>query len=518
MPLAGLLLGTAPLGALGQSAPRPPAASVTVANPVLPGDFPDPSVAKIGNTYWATATSSNWGPAFPLLKSTNLVDWTLVGHVFPTARPAWADYYFWAPEISQDGGKTYLYYTAHQRGGNLAVGMASADHPEGPYTDHGPLVGQPDGSIDAFPVRDEKGRPYLVWKEDGNSIGQPTPIWAQPLNAARTALTGQKTELFRNTAPWEGNLVEGVSMVRHGGYFYAFYAANGCCGGGCTYATGVARAKSLLGPWEKYARNPVLTQNAAWKCPGHGTAVELGGRWYLLHHAYAAAAGSELVGRQGVLSEFTWSASGWPAFAGGSVPVAAPARPAPAVRDGFDGPALGLAWQWPIEYQPTAAVSGGQLHLTARPDHGGAALGHTVYAADYDATATLLGPAALPAGTYAGLAALGDPDNALALLAGDGHLRLVRRAKGQEEVLAETALPAGPGALRLRLQARHNTRFAFAYSTTDGRTWQELAPPDTGADGAYLPPWDRGIRVGMLAQGPAAAVVDFDEFTLTSQP
>lgn len=516
------LAGVISLGALQPAAGQAIAGlrssvPTAVVNPVLPGDFPDPSVTKIGNTYWATATSSNWGPVFPLLKSTNLTNWTLVGHVFSGEQPAWADYYFWAPEISQDGGKTYIFYAAHKKGGNLAVGVASADRPEGPYRDHGPLVGQPDGSIDAFPVRDEKGQPYLVWKEDGNSIGQPTPIWAQPMNAARTALTGTKTELFRNTAPWEGRLVEGVSMVRHGGYFYAFYAANGCCGGSCTYATGVARAKTLLGPWEKYTRNPILTQNDTWKCPGHGTAVERNGHWYLLHHAYTAAPGGEMVGRQGLLSEFIWNAGGWPVFVSGGLGAPAPTRPAPPVRDGFDGAALGLAWQWPVEYRPAAAVGGGQLHLTARPDHGGAVLGHTIYTTNYDATATLLRPAALPAGAAAGLAAFGDPDNALALLAGDGRLRLVRRAKGQEEVLVETTLPTGAEPLRLRLQARRSTHFAFAYSTDDGRTWQALMPPGSGVDGAYLPPWDRGIRVGVLAQGPATAVANFDEFTLTSQ-
>ena len=279
------LLSLNPLGASGQvktkakvkaaakAAPKA-LAPTPIANPVLAGDYPDPSVTKVGNTYWATATSSNWGPTFPLLKSTDLQHWSLVGHIFPGERPAWADYYFWAPEIGHDpNGKTYVFYTAHQRGGNLAVGVASADRPEGPYQDHGPLVGQPDGSIDGFPVQDENGQPYLLWKEDGNSVQKPTPIWAQRLSADRTKLVGEKTELFRNTAPWEGNLVEGPSVVRHDGYFYLFYAANGCCGGTCTYGTGVARAKNLLGPWEKYDRNPILTKGDAWTCPGHGTAV-----------------------------------------------------------------------------------------------------------------------------------------------------------------------------------------------------------------------------------------------------
>ncbi|OGX89485.1 hypothetical protein [Hymenobacter coccineus] len=94
----------------------------------------------------------------------------------------------------------------------------------------------------------------------------------------------------------------------------------------------------------------------------------------------------------------------------------------------------------------------------------------------------------------------------------------MRRTKGQEDVLVETALPANSPPLRLRLQARQNTHFAFAYSTDNGRTWAPMAGADgPTVDGAYLPPWDRGIRVGVLAQGPAA-VVDFDEFTLTSQP
>ena len=116
---------------------------------VLRGDYPDPSVAKIGNLYWASATTSNWAPAYPLLSSPDLETWEARGSVFPTL-PSWADYYFWAPEISHDNGRVYIYYSAHQKGGNLCLGVASADKPEGPYEDHGPLMCQQVGSIDAF--------------------------------------------------------------------------------------------------------------------------------------------------------------------------------------------------------------------------------------------------------------------------------------------------------------------------------------------------------------------------------
>src|SRR4028118_1868980 len=101
---------------------------------VLPGDYPDPSVVKIGDTYWASATTSNWFPAYPLLKSKDLVNWSTNGYVFNKI-PAWADYYFWAPEITYENGKVYIYYAAHKKGGNLCLSVASADKPEGPYTD-----------------------------------------------------------------------------------------------------------------------------------------------------------------------------------------------------------------------------------------------------------------------------------------------------------------------------------------------------------------------------------------------
>jgi len=95
-------------------------------------------------------------------------------------------------------------------------------------------------------------------KEDGNSRREPTILWAQPLSDDGTALVGQMKELFRNDAPWEGALIEGPFVVRQDGWFYLFYSGSGCCGAGCNYAMGVARSKTLLGPWEKNPANPIL--------------------------------------------------------------------------------------------------------------------------------------------------------------------------------------------------------------------------------------------------------------------
>ena len=201
-------------------------AAVTYQNPVIPGDHPDPSIIRVGKDYWASCTSSAWGPLFPLLHSRDLVNWEQTGAVLPH-RPDWATGDFWAPEISEFNGKFFVYFVARQRDGHLAVAVATADKPGGPYKDHGPIIAQDDGSIDPAPVIDTNGVRYLIWKEDGNSQRRPTPIWLQRLNDDGTKLVDEPHELIRNDMKWEGGLVEGPFILQRGDWFYLFYSGNG---------------------------------------------------------------------------------------------------------------------------------------------------------------------------------------------------------------------------------------------------------------------------------------------------
>lgn len=469
---------------------------------VLPGDHPDPSVVKIGDTYWASATSSNWMPAFPLLQSNDLINWKTVGRVFKVL-PSWADYYFWAPEISYDGGKVYVYYAAHKKGGNLCVGVASADRPEGPYKDHGPLVCQTDGSIDAFPVRDENGRLCLIWKEDGNSAGRPTPIWMQEINESRTSLVGEKKELFRNDAPWEGALVEGVSLTKHGNYYYAFYAAAGCCGNACTYQTGIARARTLQGPWEKYAGNPVLKAGGDWKCPGHGTVVEKDGRFYFLYHAYNTA-GTVYTGREGLLQEFRFSPDGWVEFLNDAEPAAATP---PEHKDRFDGKALSREWEWSVFQHATKELRRGKLVLQALPDACGAFVGQKTTAADYTAEVEVdrSGSGAAP-----GLALVGDEKNAIVALLKGATLQLLQVKDGKTTVLFSSETGSGKkGFLQMQVAEGKSVRFFYGATKETVR-----AINDKAVDAGYLPPWDRGLRIALVAVGKRKGQAVFDNFKI----
>jgi beta-xylosidase len=483
-------------------------AADTYSNPVLPGDFPDPSVIRVGQEYWATATSSEWGPLFPLLRSTDLVHWELAGHVFHSL-PEWAVANFWAPEISEYRGKFYIYYVGRKRGGPLSISVATAAQPQGPWRDHGPLIGQPAGSIDADTAVDEQGERYLIWKEDGNSRRQPTPIWAQKLSEDGTKLVGEMKELLRNDAPWEKQLVEGPFVLRRNGYFYMFYSGNGCCGAGCNYALGVARAKQLLGPWEKNPANPILAGNTNWRCPGHGSIITTpDGHDLLLYHAYDAKA-FIYVGRQGLLDEVNWGPDGWPTINNGQgpgthgsapLPLTVPAKPG-AFFDAFTASILKPDWQWPVNNEPLVTLKPGALQLKPRAERArdimGGVLAVQTRAADYRAT-TQLSLGQLPAGFSAGLSAFGDGANALGLSVTDRRLTLWRRQKNQHTPLAMTEAP-GDKRLQLRMDATGGHRFRFSASS-DGKTWQ-MVGPEVDLEGEFLPPWDRGVRVALVAGG-----------------
>jgi beta-xylosidase len=447
--------------------------------------------------------------------------------------PSWSAGSYWAPEISQDAGRFFVYYTARRKNGPLCVAVADAAAPQGPYTDRGPLVCQDVGSIDAAAVTDENGRRYLVWKEDGNSRKRPTPLWAQPLSPDGTALVGEKQEIFRNEAPWEAHLVEGPFILRRADYFYMFYSADACCGRRCNYKTGVARSRKLMGPWERYERNPILVGNEQWKCPGHGSIVDdPAGRTFLLYHAYHPA-DFEFVGRQGLLDEVRWGADGWPAINDGrgpshASPPSAPetqSRTASPLVDEFTGRTLDPAWQWPWDQPAAPSVEperGGWLRLrTGTAGHAIAA--RPTLAGSYVATA-VLDAASITAGARAGVAAFGNRDNLLAITVerptGSGELQapnmlrvsVWRTQKGQPSTLATDTVESR-GMVHLRLEATDRTRFQFAVSA-DGQNWKTLA---SDAEGGYLPPWDLAVRAALLVAGPDASAT-FGAYKLENVP
>jgi hypothetical protein len=161
--------------------------------------YGDPAVLKTDDGWWLVATSNDAPDAFPILHSADLEHWEPRGFIFPAGQePAWAakgrnmaD--FWAPEMEKAGDEYWTVFTARQASNALAIGLARAPSPTGPWTDNGaPLItGKPvnttglgydatqpqlsGGVIDSHLFIDEDGAKYLFWKDDTNSI------WPRPL-------------------------------------------------------------------------------------------------------------------------------------------------------------------------------------------------------------------------------------------------------------------------------------------------------------------------------------------------
>lgn len=453
-----------------------------LANPVVPGDHPDPSLLRAGSGWYATATSGSWLPAFPVLRSADLRRWRQVGAVLER-RPAWAAGDFWAPELVRRGGRVLAYYAALGRNGRRCVSVASATRLRGPYRDHGPLICTELGAIDPLPVRNELGADWLIWKENGNGRGLPTPILAARLAQGGLALAGPPQELFRADAAWERGLVEGPALLRHQGLLYLIYSAGRCCGPSCNYATGVARSESLLGPWEK--RPELLLEGGAmFRCPGHGSiATGPGGVPVFAYHAYARG---DPANRQMLIASLGFGADGWPELSDTGAPHAGP----PVQRIDFRGRRLGQGWQWPVGLRPAAGIRGGRLRL------GPGVLARQAGTATFTAAAVVAGRRG---GARPGLAVMASASNGAGVeLRGR---RAVAWRSDDGRVTQYGAVHVGR-ARKLSLRVTVARRVRISVRGRGG--WRRIG-------GEQQPPrWTAGPRVGLRVTGPGGARAAFE--------
>jgi GH43 family beta-xylosidase len=259
------------------------------ANPVINNNFPDPGVVYANGSYYAFATNGN-GSNVQAARSTDLAHWTTLYDALPTL-PSWANAgRTWAPDVAVTAAGRYnLYYTAWSRSnGRQAIGVATSSNPAGPFTPSGtaPLVAQYDmgGAIDPSVFTDAGGTQYLLWKNDGNAIGNDTNIYIQQLAANGLSLVGSPTALIYQDQPWEGSLVEAPTLWTHGGKYYLFYSANNYGDG--SYAEGYAVADSLRGPYTKPA-GPLAATEGDVIGPG-GAEVIAGpdGNDWMLYHSW----------------------------------------------------------------------------------------------------------------------------------------------------------------------------------------------------------------------------------------
>lgn len=479
-------------------------ARATYTNPIIAGQFPDPTVMRNGSDFYLATTSRAWVPAFALFASRDLVNWTRIGAVLPQA-PLWTAGRFWAPEFSRWGPATRVYYAALDHAQIHCIGVALADQPAGPYQDLGhPLFCPPSGAIDPVVTTSPHGPRYLVYRR----VAAPGGIWAIRLTSDGLGVSGKPHELLK-PSPGDHGVAEGPEIVQHAGFNYLLFAASNCCRPPCDYSEGVARSRSVLGPYER-ARRPALVGTSALRCPGHGTVVDDGtGQQWFVHHAVLP---DDPVNarRDAVLDPLRWAPSGWPVIGDNGHPVtkaAAPLgvaqRPAVTTAPSIESAGLDPNWEWP--WNRTAYTHPSSRGLLLLGDPRTAELARQVAALDVRVKVRVEAH-----GCAAGLAGVEggeDVGEAIGIEIVNGHVRVWRGVTGPGSTIATTNVPLGaPVTLFATVQGSRTMRF----SIDSGKGQVAVGPP------VSTPATARILRLALTCRGPTSSSATFTRLRLAA--
>ena len=315
------------------------------ANPVIFADVPDLSMIRVGNNYYMSSTTMHMSPGVPIMKSTDLVNWKLIGYAYDTlvsndemnlvngkstyGRGSWASsirYHkgtYYVSTFAATSGKTHIYSTKNIE--------------KGPWKE---ITFRPD-LHDHSLFFDDDGKSYMIYgnrkltlvelKDDLSGLKE---------NGIKQVIIEDATQPSQSVG--QSGLGEGSQLFKANGMYYLF---NITWPRGGMRTVVIHRAKKLTGPWE----GRIALQDLG---VAQGGLIDMpDGRWFsYLFRDYGA------VGRIPYLVPVKWE-DGWPVLGeNGKVPATLnlPASkgliPGIVVSDEFNRKsgeaALPLAWQW----------------------------------------------------------------------------------------------------------------------------------------------------------------------------
>ena len=488
----------------------------TYRNPVISGDFPDPSIIRVGEDYYAAGTSSEFAPNYPLYHSVDLINWEKIGFIF-LETPEWIEGSCWAPELFYQNETFYAYYTARKKSDHTScIGVATTKNIRKGFTDHGILIEWGNEAIDAFVFRDTDEKLYISWKAYGLDPTRPIELLSSEMRPDGLALTGNVFSLTQHDKGWDGHGDEGQCIVKHGNYYYLLYSIGGCCDNRCDYRVKVARATSLKGTWEQYP-DPILEGGGLWRCSGHGTLVQTPDqRYFYLYHAYHQS-DFEFIGRQGLLDELLWDeTSEWPYFRDGKNPTAQTAIPFPNTQqerksvffDNFSSEEKSIYWQWDMKRpKPTILRTKDGLKLSGNSEVPFVFLGTSPIAGNYTMETAIV----TDENTFKGLSVYGNTGNYVVWGIQGNEIRAYEVKNNEKKLLHQSVLEKKPQYLKIESIVGRMFRF---YWSEDGNEWHTYMENNTHYDGSFIPRWGAGIHVGLFLENDKGETGTFSWFRL----
>lgn len=491
-------------------------------NPIIWADVPDVAVIRVGDTYYMSSTTMHMSPGLPIMKSKNLVNWTLVGYAYDRlvendamnlengknayGAGSWASslrYHngtYYASTFSSTSGRTHIYTTQDiEKGPWKEISFAPSLH------DHSLFF-------------DDDGRVYMVY--GGGDIR---------LAELKSDLSGLKEGGFHDiiiknasavAGPNIGLPAEGSQMLKvHGKY----YLMNITWPRGGMRTQIIHRADKITGPYE----GRVILQDRG---IAQGCLIDTpDGRWYAVLFEDNGA-----VGRSPWVVPVQW-VDGWPVLGtNGKAPDVLDIEDSGeglsnlVCSDEFDrepGKPLPLAWQWnhnPDNRFWSIGVRKGHLRLTTgRTDSSVLQVRNMLTQRTFGpvcSARTKLDTAGMKDGDCAGLIALQKRYGFVGVRMEQGAKSIVMVSAQSDNPQTMETIPLQQDIVYLRIDCdfRKRTDKAYFYYSLDGTTWTRIG---SVLQMAYTLPHFMGYRFGLFnwaAQTPGG-FVDFDYFRISPQ-
>ena len=259
---------------------------IVLQDPLINGDFADPSIVKFGDKYYIYATIDPWGAEeLGVLESDDFVHWEQKHINWPTKELCTSETSnssnVWAPSVIEGkDGKFYMYVSV---GSEVWAGVS--EHPLGPWknakSDNSPLI---KGNmfpeyhmIDAEVFIDDDKQVYLYWGSGLDWVNG--HCFVVPLKD--DMISFDEAEIKDITPP---NYFEAPFMVKKDGTYFLMYSDGKCTTE--TYKVRYAKANNPFGPFSEGENSPVLTtsEDKSTLGPGHHSVFTEGGQDYILYH------------------------------------------------------------------------------------------------------------------------------------------------------------------------------------------------------------------------------------------
>ena len=278
-------------------------------NPVISGFYPDPSVCTDGDKYYLVTSTFQYFPGVALFESDDLINWEPIGSVLtresqlPLADSG-ASGGIYAPTIRYNDGTFYMVTTNVSAGGNFYV---TTNDIHGEWSE--PIFVEQGGIDPSLYFEGDKAY-FMSNGEDDDGNGGITQCEID-------IKTGKK--LTKSKVIWQGaggRYLESPHLYKINDQYYIMAAE-----GGTEYGHMVVYAKgdNINGPFENYAKNPVLTNRnlggyGIQGC-GHADLVQRkDGSWWMVHLAFRQLGEYDTyhtTGRETYLVPVNFDEDGW---------------------------------------------------------------------------------------------------------------------------------------------------------------------------------------------------------------